>query len=211
MPRDPNVASALQLTLEVDDRRTPRPASATRSLCREAGVSSMSAPSPESPARSQRRSEPVSQAAANCGVPYLRKVVRFSDARAVGRRFGRPRGAGPGLSSCQRPPPSSKSGSFDLRSSSSSSASAKWRSQETLGSRAREARSESAKLADRARARGNRRLPATVASRIGMRVPCWRQAAGEACVQASAGIVRVGLSRGRRLEVCGRAVQPATV
>jgi hypothetical protein len=36
----------------------------------------------EGPARSQRRSEPVSQAATNCGVPYIRKVVRFSEAAA---------------------------------------------------------------------------------------------------------------------------------
>ena len=74
--------------------------------------------SPGRPARSQLRSSRVSEAAADCGVPYIRKVVRLSEA---GRwpPFRSSEGQGAGLSSCRRSPPSSKSGSLDLRSCSS--------------------------------------------------------------------------------------------
>jgi hypothetical protein len=59
--------------------------------------------SPGRPARSQLRSSRVSEAAANCGVPYLRKVVRFSDAprtRPGTAAFGRAKRYGGARAEC---------------------------------------------------------------------------------------------------------------
>ena len=70
-----------------DDLRAPRPASTRRSLCRQAGVSSMSAPIIRGQrGRNDARSR-VSQAAANRGVPYLRQIVTRRHARGPRRRL----------------------------------------------------------------------------------------------------------------------------
>jgi hypothetical protein len=72
---------ARRLRDSLDDLRAPRPASARRSLCREAGVSSMLAPI------TGRAGEAVTTLRAgfrrrpqNCGVPYLRQIVRHRQA-----------------------------------------------------------------------------------------------------------------------------------